>query len=119
MRLLIAEDEKDLNRIMTHKLSDEGYSVDSCFDGRSALDFALSAEYDAIILDIMMPGLDGLEVLKRLRAEKSAVPILLLTARDSILDRGTGLDLGANDYLPKPFSVEELCARIRAMTRNS
>ena len=119
MRLLIAEDEKDLNRIMTHKLSDEGYSVDSCFDGRSALDFALSAEYDAIILDIMMPGLDGLEVLKRLRAEKSAVPILILTARDSILDRVTGLDLGANDYLTKPFSFEELCARIRAMTRNS
>lgn len=119
IRILLAEDERDLNRIITKKLTDEGYSVDSCFDGIQALDYLNAAEYDGVILDIMMPKADGLEVLSKLRASGNPVPVLFLTARDSISDRVKGLDMGANDYLIKPFSFEELSARIRAMTRKS
>ncbi len=119
MRLLLVEDERDLNRIITKKLTAEGYSVDSCFNGNEALDFLTSVEYDAAILDIMMPGKDGLSVLRALRGAGSATPVLFLTARDSVADRVKGLDLGANDYLVKPFSFEELMARIRAMIRVS
>ncbi|MCC8105443.1 MAG: response regulator transcription factor [Clostridiales bacterium] len=119
MRLLLAEDERDLNRIITKKLTAEGYSVDSCFDGNEALDFFSCAEYDAAILDIMMPGMDGLSVLRALRGTGNTTPVLFLTARDSIADRVQGLDLGANDYLVKPFSFEELMARIRAMIRTT
>ena len=119
MRILLAEDERDLNRIITKKLTDEGYSVDSCFDGAQALDYLSAAEYDGVILDIMMPQVNGLEVLSKLRAYGNHVPVLFLTARDSISDRVKGLDMGANDYLIKPFSFEELSARIRAMTRKS
>lgn len=119
MRILIAEDQKDLNKILCKKLTAEGYSVDSCFDGEEALDFLDMARYDGVILDIMMPKLDGLEVVKHMRKTGDHTPVLFLTARDSIEDRVTGLDLGANDYLVKPFSFEELMARVRAMTRRT
>lgn len=119
MRILVVEDEKDLNKIISKKLSLDGYSVDSCFDGEEAEDFLFAAEYDAVILDIMMPKKDGLTLLRELREKKNNVPVLLLTAKDSISDRVTGLDSGANDYLIKPFSFDELSARIRAMLRKS
>ena len=117
MRILIAEDEKDLNRILTSRLTAEHYSVDSCFDGQEALEYLESAEYDAAILDIMMPEMDGLTVLKKIRRKNINTPVLLLTARDSIDDRVSGLDAGANDYLVKPFAFEELLARIRVLLR--
>lgn len=117
VRILIAEDEKDLNQILTSRLKAEHYSVDSCKDGQEALDYIAGAEYDAVILDIMMPVLDGLTVLRTLRRQGSTIPVLLLTARDSIEDRVTGLDAGANDYLVKPFAFEELLARIRVLLR--
>ena len=117
MRLLVAEDEKDMNRLITRALEKEGYGVDSCFDGEEAMDYLESAEYDGVILDIMMPKMDGHQVLKKLRARGSDRPILFLTARDSIADRVAGLDLGADDYLIKPFDFDELLARVRAMMR--
>lgn len=117
MRLLYAENEEDLNKVVTKKLTEEGFSVDSCFDGREAILNAQFTEYDAAILDIMMPHADGFAVLKELRKLKKNTPVLFLTARDSIEDRVTGLDSGANDYLVKPFSFEELLARIRVLTR--
>ena len=117
MRLLVAEDQKDLNEILTKTLIKNHYSVDSCYDGEEALSFLEMAEYDAVILDIMMPRRSGLEVLKELRRSGSSVPVLLLTARDSIQDRVAGLDAGADDYLIKPFAFEELLARIRTMLR--
>ena len=117
MRVLIAEDEKDLNKILTDRLKAEHYSVDSCYDGQEALDYLASAEYDAVILDIMMPVLDGLSVLRTMRRKNDSTPVLLLTAKDSIEDRVQGLDAGANDYLVKPFAVEELLARIRVLLR--
>ena len=117
MRLLYAEDEEDLNKVVTNKLTEEGFSVDSCFNGRGAIDNVQFTEYDAAILDIMMPHADGFAVLKELRKLKKNTPVLFLTARDSIEDRVTGLDSGANDYLVKPFSFEELLARIRVLTR--
>lgn len=117
MRLLLAEDEQDLNRIITKKLLSAGYSVDSCYDGEEALIYLTSAEYDGAVLDVMMPKLDGFAVLKRLRSQGIHTPVLLLTARDAVEDRVEGLDLGANDYLVKPFAFAELMARIRAMTR--
>lgn len=119
MRVLLAEDERDLNRIITQKLTSDGYSVDSCFDGAEALDILEYTDYDAVILDIMMPKADGLTVLKKLRAAGKTMPVLMLTARDAVADRVKGLDSGANDYLVKPFSFEELMARLRAMTRAS
>lgn len=118
MRLLFAEDEPDLNRIVSMKLRDEGYSVDSCLDGEEALYCLQTAEYDAAILDIMMPKMSGIDVLKKVRAEGSKVPVLFLTARDSVRDRVSGLDAGADDYLIKPFSFDELMARIRVLTRS-
>lgn len=117
LRILIAEDEKDLNRILTARLKAEHYSVDSCKNGQEALEYMAGAEYDALILDIMMPVLDGLSVLKSIRRRGCAVPVLLLTAKDSIEDRVAGLDAGANDYLVKPFAFEELLARIRVLLR--
>ena len=117
MRLLFAEDEADLNRIVTEKLKRSGYSVDSCTDGEEAIGMLDAAEYDGVILDIMMPGTDGYAVLKHLRDVGRQTPVLFLTARDAIADRIRGLDAGANDYLIKPFSMDELLARIRAMTR--
>lgn len=117
MRILVAEDERDLNKILSHRLKEKHYSVDSCFDGAEALDYISGTEYDAIILDIMMPKMDGITVLKTIRNQKNNVPILLLTAKDSIHDRVAGLDAGANDYLIKPFAFEELLARIRVLLR--
>ena len=117
MRILVAEDERDLNGIITTCLEREHYSVDSCYDGREALDYLECAEYDAVILDIMMPVTDGLSVLKEMRQKNNSTPVLLLTAKDSIEDRVTGLDVGANDYLVKPFAFEELLARIRVLLR--
>lgn len=117
MRLLYAEDEKDLNEVVTKTLIKNHYSVDSCFDGEEALDCLAAAEYDAVILDIMMPRVDGLAVLERLRAQGNRVPVLLLTARDGVSDRVKGLDSGADDYLVKPFALEELLARLRALLR--
>lgn len=119
MRILIAEDQKDLNLIITKRLSAEGYSVDSCFDGEEALSYIEMAEYDGIILDIMMPKRDGLSVLHSLRKKGIGTPVLFLTARDAVEDRVLGLDSGADDYLVKPFAFDELIARIRAMTRKS
>lgn len=117
MRLLIAEDEKDLNQIITGRLKAEHYSVDACFDGKEALEYLESAEYDAVILDIMMPVMDGLSVLRKMRQRNDHTPVLLLTAKDSVEDRVKGLDAGANDYLVKPFAFEELLARIRVLLR--
>ncbi|RRD40209.1 DNA-binding response regulator [Leptotrichia sp. OH3620_COT-345] len=119
MRILIVEDEKNLNDIIVKKLKTEHYGVDSCFDGKSALEYILSVEYDAIILDIMLPKMNGFEVLKKVRSENIKTPVLLLTARDSIEDRVKGLDHGADDYLVKPFSFDELLARIRVMLRRT
>ena len=119
MRILIAEDERDLNNILTMKLTDAGYSVDSCLDGREAILYLQSTDYDLAVLDIMMPGEDGFEVLASLRRSGKKTPVLFLTARDSIQDRVRGLDAGANDYLVKPFSLEELMARVRVLTRTA
>lgn len=117
MRILIAEDERDLNRLIVKVLEKEGYGVDACFDGKEALYYLENTEYDAAVLDIMMPGMDGLEVLRAARKKGLDLPIMFLTARDSISDRVTGLDTGADDYLIKPFDFDELLARIRSMTR--
>lgn len=117
MRILVAEDQKDMNRLISRRLAEEQYSVDSCYNGQEALDYLECAEYDAIVLDIMMPVMDGLQVLKKLRIRKNHIPVLLLTARDSVEDRVSGLDAGADDYLVKPFAFEELLARIRVMLR--
>lgn len=117
MRLLIAEDEKNLNKILARQLRDNGYTVDACFDGEDALDHIMMTDYDGIILDIMMPKMDGLEVLRELRAKQIDTPVLFLTARDSVADRVEGLDLGADDYLTKPFAFEELLARVRVLVR--
>ncbi len=117
MRILVAEDERDLNSLLKKRLKEADYSVDSCFDGEEVFDYLMGAEYDALILDIMMPKMDGITVLRQLRAQHNAVPVLLLTAKDSIEDRVTGLDAGADDYLVKPFAFEELLARLRVLLR--
>lgn len=117
MRLLIAEDDNDIRKALIALLQKNNYTVDDTDNGLDAYMFASQGQYDGIILDIMMPGLDGLEVLSKLRSEKNAVPVLLLTAKSEVEDRVKGLDAGADDYLPKPFSVSELLARVRAMLR--
>lgn len=117
MRILVAEDEKHLNRIISEALSDEGYSVDSCFNGQEVLEHMACAEYDVLVLDIMMPRMDGLEVVRRLRGEGNATPVLFLTSRDSIEDKVTGLESGSDYYLTKPFAFPELLAVVRAMAR--
>lgn len=119
MRVLVVEDEKYMNRIISKKLKVEGYSVDSCYDGEEALNYIKSTSYDIIIMDIMMPQKNGYEVLKEIRYEGNSVPVLFLTAKDALEDRVKGLDLGADDYLVKPFHFEELMARIRVMIRRS
>ena len=119
MRVLIAEDEKALNRILVKQFTKLGYSVDSCFDGESVFDFLSGATYDAIVLDVMMPKKDGFTVLREMRQQKNTTPVIFLTAKTEIEDRVFGLDLGANDYLIKPFSFEELAARVRMITRDS
>lgn len=117
MRILIVEDEIHLAEALTQILKKHNYSVDVVHDGRSGLDFALSGIYDLVLLDIMMPELDGISVLKKLRKEGMPTPVILLTAKGEISDKVTGLDYGADDYIAKPFSTEELMARIRAALR--
>ena len=117
MRILVVEDTKDMNLLIVKTLKKAGYSVDGCFDGEEAKLHLLGAEYDAILLDIMMPKLDGYELLKQIREKGIDTPVLFLTAKDAVSDRVKGLDLGADDYLIKPFDFEELLARIRVMTR--
>ena len=119
MRILVVEDEVNLNDIIVKKLKLEHYGVDSCFDGKEALEYIFSAEYDVILLDIMLPKLDGFEVLKKIRNKNIKTPVLLLTARDGIEDRVQGLDFGADDYLVKPFAFDELLARIRVLLRRN
>ena len=117
MRLFIVEDERALRTVLVERLKKEGYSVDACSTGTEAMDYLTAAPYDIVLLDIMLPGVDGLTLLRQLRAKGMDVPVLLLTARDSIEDRARGLDAGADDYLIKPFSHDELMARIRVLTR--
>lgn len=119
MKLLVAEDTKDLNRALTAVLTHEQYEVDSAFDGIEASLYLEKNTYDAVILDIMMPGKDGLEVLREMRAMNLSTPVLLLTARAEVDDRVSGLDAGADDYLTKPFAMKELLARIRSITRRA
>jgi len=117
MRMLVVEDEKDLNNILVKNLTKEGYNVDGCFNGEEALDYVSCAFYDVIIMDIMMPKLDGLQTVEILRKRGVSTPVVFLTARSSIEDRVKGLETGADYYLVKPFRFEELLAVIRAMTR--
>ena len=117
MRILVVEDEKHLNRIISEAMEDEGYSVDSCFNGADALEYALSAKYDVMILDIMLPKLDGLELVRRLRRRGDTTPVLFLTARDSVADKVEGLESGGDYYLTKPFDFQELLAVVHVMTR--
>ena len=119
MRILVVEDEKKINDVIVKTLKKEKYGVDSCFDGEEALDYIFSVEYDIILLDIMLPKKDGFEVLKFMRKKGIKTPVLFLTARDQIEDRVRGLDLGADDYLVKPFAFEELLARIRVVLRKN
>lgn len=117
MKLLLAEDTRDLNRTVTMVLEHENYEVDSAFDGEEALAFIEKDSYDGIILDIMMPKKDGLEVLSEIRKRHILTPVLLLTAKAEVDDRVAGLDAGADDYLAKPFAIKELLARVRSMIR--
>lgn len=117
-KILIIEDEEKMARFVELELQHEGYATDKTSDGRDGLERAESGEYDLILLDVMLPSLNGIEVLRRLR-KTSAVPVILLTARDAVMDKVSGLDMGANDYMTKPFAIEELLARIRAALRNA
>lgn len=119
MRILLAEDEKSMSRALVAILTKNNYSVDAVFDGDTALRYLRTGDYDAAILDIMMPVMDGIEVLKTIRKENNLIPVIMLTAKSQIEDKIEGLDSGANDYLTKPFDMNELLARIRAMTRVS
>lgn len=119
MRILFAEDEPALREVTVKRLKAEGFGVDGCRDGREALDYLDSTDYDVVILDIMMPGIDGLTVLRTLRSRGNTAPVMLLTARDAVADRVGGLDAGADDYLTKPFEFAELTARIRALLRRN
>ncbi|MFO0881648.1 MAG: response regulator, partial [Gemmataceae bacterium] len=118
MRVLIIEDERELLRVLGQALREEGYAVDLAEDGVDGLFKAQTWDYDVVVLDVMLPGLDGFEVLRRLRQERST-PVLLLTARDAVPDRIRGLDVGADDYVVKPFDLSELLARIRALIRRA
>lgn len=119
MKVLVVEDEKDLNSVISRHLKKSGYAVDSVFDGSEALDFIASARYDAIVLDVMMPIMNGHEFLQKFRAKKISTPVLILTAKDDIDDIVSGLDMGADDYLVKPFDFRELLARVRTLIRRS
>ena len=118
MRLLLAEDEKSLSRALTAIFERNNYSVDAVYDGQEALDYLECGQYDGVILDIMMPKVDGITVLKTIREKRNQIPVLMLTAKAEVDDKVEGLDSGANDYLTKPFQSKELLARIRAMTRS-
>jgi len=117
MRLLLADDEKELTDALSMILNYNKFITDCVYNGQDALDYAMSGEYDGIILDVMMPRMDGVEVLRRLRQAGITTPVLMLTAKSQLRDKVEGLDAGADDYLPKPFETEELLARIRAMAR--
>ena len=117
MRLLVVEDEKDMNRIIVKELESEGYCVDSCYDGESAYDYLCMAEYDGVILDIMVPKMDGFTILKKARGKGITTPILFLSAKSDVDDIVRGLDFGADDYMVKPFEFKELLARVRMITR--
>lgn len=119
MRVLVVEDEKKTASFIRKALQEEGFAVDVCYNGEDALAAASGTPFDGIVLDIMLPGRDGLSVLRRLRERKSATPILLLSARGEVSERVEGLNQGADDYLPKPFELVELIARVRALTRRS
>ena len=119
MRILLAEDEDDLREVTVKRLKTEGFGVDGCRDGQEALEYLDAADYNLVILDIMMPRLDGLSVLRKMRSGGNPVPVLLLTAKDAVSDRVQGLDAGADDYLTKPYAFEELMARIRALVRRN
>ena len=119
MRILIAEDEKSLNRIIAKQLKASGYSVDCCFNGEEAYELISITDYDAAVFDVMMPKIDGFSLLRKIRKDGNNLPVLFLTARDSIEDRVEGLDIGADDYLVKPFAFEELLARIRVLIRKN
>ena len=118
MRILLAEDERSLSRVVIALLEKNNYSADAVYDGQEALEYLEAGNYDALILDLMMPKMDGLTVLRTLREQGNPIPVLILTAKSEVDDKVLGLDTGANDYLTKPFSTQELMARIRAMTRS-
>jgi DNA-binding response OmpR family regulator len=117
MRVLVVEDEKNLAESLVKLLEGQKYQAEAVYDGNSGLDYALTGVYDAVVLDVMLPGLNGFQVASMLRKKGSAVPILMLTARDELVDKVRGLDSGADDYLTKPFTTEELLARVRALLR--
>ena len=117
MRVLVVEDQPEMNALLVKQLNDAHYSVDGCLNGNDALDYLAGGAYDAVVLDVMLPGVDGLEVLRRRRAAGDKTPVLLLTARDGVEDRVRGLDSGADDYLVKPFALAELLARLRVLIR--
>ncbi len=117
MRLLLAEDERELSAALQAVLKRNHYEVDAVYDGQEAYDYLQAGNYDGVILDVMMPVMDGFELLKKIRAERNSIPVLMLTARAEVDDRVMGLDLGADDYLTKPFAMKELLARVRAITR--
>lgn len=117
MRVLVVEDQPEMNALLVKQLTDAHYSVDGCLNGNDALDYLAGGAYDAVVLDVMLPGVDGLEVLRRRRAAGDKTPVLLLTARDGVEDRVRGLDSGADDYLVKPFALAELLARLRVLIR--
>lgn len=119
MRILVVEDEPNLNNVISKRLKKEGYSVDSTFDGETALEYINSVEYNAIVMDIMIPRKNGLDVIREMRAGGNNTPVLVLTARDSVTDRVAGLDAGADDYLVKPFAFDEFLARVRALFRRN
>ena len=119
MRVLIVEDERKISAYVKRGLEESGYAVDAAYTGQEALDWAEAAPYDVIVLDILLPELDGLTVCRELRRQKNRTPVLMLTARDSIDDRVAGLDAGADDYLVKPFAIKELLARLRALSRRA
>lgn len=119
MRILLAEDEISMSRALTAILNKNNYSVDAVNDGEEALRYLRTGDYDAAVLDIMMPSMDGIEVLKKIRSDGNLIPVIMLTAKSQVEDKIEGLDSGANDYLTKPFDAKELLARIRAMTRVS
>ena len=116
-KILIVEDEEKINRMIELELKYEGYETGKALDGRTGLEMALSGDYDLVLLDIMLPGLNGLEVLRRIRKEREHLPVIMLTARDTTMDKVSGLDSGADDYVTKPFAIEELLARIRTALR--
>lgn len=117
MRLLIVEDEKELCDTVAKSLYSAGYEVDTCYDGEEALDYVLTEEYDLIVLDLNLPGMDGMDILRELRMKNEETKVLILSARSQIADKVEGLDAGANDYMEKPFHLQELEARIRSLTR--